>query len=163
MTNTGYYGKIKKLKINKNPVFPYMFLNTLKGGWFFMKERFRQFMIGRYGTDELNNFITVITFIVIIISLFIDSKFSIFATLLLILVYFRMFSKNFVQRRAENAAYLKIKYKLTGGFSKQAREQRKNFHIYKCPQCKQKIRIPRGKGKIMITCPKCKHEFIKRS
>ena len=128
-----------------------------------MKERFRQFMVGRYGTDELNNFLTVAVFIFIVISLFIENKASVFATALLIYVYFRMFSRNYAARRAENAAFLKIKYKITGKFSKQAMEQRKNFHIYKCPQCKQKIRIPRGKGKIQITCPKCKHEFIKRS
>ncbi|MBE6008964.1 MAG: hypothetical protein E7235_07185 [Lachnospiraceae bacterium] len=128
-----------------------------------MKERFRQFMIGRYGTDEFNNFLTILVFITIVISLFIDNKFSIFATVLLIYLYFRMFSRNYSARRAENAAFLKIKYKITGRFSKQAREQRKLYHIYKCPQCKQKIRIPRGKGKIQITCPKCKHEFIKRS
>ncbi len=128
-----------------------------------MKEKFRQFMVGRYGTDELNNFLTILVFIVIVISIFIENKFSIFATILLIYLYFRMFSRNYAARRAENAAFLKVKYKFTGRFSKQAREERKNFHIYKCPQCKQKIRIPRGKGKIMITCPKCKNEFIKRS
>lgn len=128
-----------------------------------MKERFRQFMIGRYGNDELNGFLTGLTFVIILISIFIENRFSIFATLCLILLYYRMFSRNFAKRRNENAAFLKIKYKLTGRFTKQAREQRKNFHIYKCPKCKQKIRIPRGKGKIMITCPKCKEEFIKRS
>ena len=140
-----------------------MFLKWSKDGRLEMKERFRQFMVGRYGTDELNNFLTVAVFVVIVISLFIENKASVFATALLVYVYFRMFSRNYAARRAENAAFLKIKYKITGQFSKQAREQRKNFHIYKCPQCKQKIRIPRGKGKIQITCPKCKHEFIKRS
>ena len=128
-----------------------------------MKEKFRQFMIGRYGTDEFNNFLTIIVFITIVISIFVDNKFSMFATIFLIYLYFRMFSRNYSARRAENAAFLRVKYKITGYFTPQAREQRKHFHIYKCPQCKQKIRIPRGKGKIQITCPKCRHEFIKRS
>ena len=120
-------------------------------------------MIGRYGTDEFNNFLTIIVFITIVISIFVDNKFSMFATIFLIYLYFRMFSRNYSARRAENAAFLRVKYKITGYFTPQAREQRKHFHIYKCPQCKQKIRIPRGKGKIQITCPKCRHEFIKRS
>ena len=127
-----------------------------------MKERFRQFMMGRYGTDELNNFITVITFISLILS-FISRYFCILTTLLLIYMYYRMFSRNFAARRHENAKFLTLKFKLTRRFSKDAREERKNFHIYKCPSCGQKIRIPRGKGKIMVTCPKCGKEFIKRS
>lgn len=127
-----------------------------------MRERFRQFMMGRYGTDELNNFITILTFISLILS-FISRYFSIITTILLVCLYYRMFSRNFTARRAENAKFLKAKYKLTNRFSKEAREERRNFHIYKCPSCGQKIRIPRGKGKIMITCPKCGGQFVKRS
>ena len=69
------------------------------------------------------------------------------------------------KRYAENQLYLKytagIRKKISAiryGFS-----QRKHYHIYKCPSCGQKIRIPRGKGKIEIRCPKCNAHFIKKS
>jgi DNA-directed RNA polymerase subunit RPC12/RpoP len=87
------------------------------------------------------------------------------ALILLGICYFRMFSKNYSQRSAENQKYLEmtrgIRTKLTK--AKNRIVQSKDYHIYKCPTCGQKIRIPRGKGRICITCPKCRHEFEKKS
>ena len=76
-----------------------------------------------------------------------------------------MFSKNVSKRYAENQAYLAKSYKIRCFFAKQKDlfRQRKQYHIYKCPGCSQKIRIPRGKGKIEIRCPKCGTKFMKKS
>lgn len=131
-----------------------------------MKERMQRFMAGRYGNDQLNQFI----FIVAIISMVLEiiTRQSLFYTLtlvLLILAYVRVFSRNINKRYEENMKFLQKKDAILNKFRKQKyyAAQRRNFHIYTCPQCKQKIRIPKGKGKISITCPKCGNSFIKKS
>ena len=131
-----------------------------------MKERMQRFMAGRYGNDQLNQFI----FIVAIISMVLEiiTRQSLFYTLtlvLLILAYVRVFSRNINKRYEENMKFLQKKDAILNKFRKQKyyAAQRRNFHIYTCPTCKQKIRIPKGKGKISITCPKCKASFIKKS
>ena len=131
-----------------------------------MKERMQRFMAGRYGNDQLNQFI----FIVAIISMVLEiiTRQSLFYTLtlvLLILAYVRVFSRNINKRYEENMKFLQKKDAILNKFrwQKYYAAQRRNFHIYTCPQCKQKIRIPKGKGKISITCPKCRTSFIKKS
>ena len=131
-----------------------------------MKERMQRFMAGRHGNDQLNQFI----FIVAIISMVLEiiTRQSLFYTLtlvLLILAYVRVFSRNINKRYEENMKFLQKKDAILNKFRKQKyyAAQRRNFHIYTCPQCKQKIRIPKGKGKISITCPKCRTSFIKKS
>ena len=47
--------------------------------------------------------------------------------------------------------------------AKARQEQKKIYRFYKCPQCRQRVRVPKGKGRICITCPKCRAEFIKKS
>lgn len=124
-----------------------------------MKEKLIRFMQGRYGVDALTKFMLYVAIGLMVIGLvFRNGIFNSLAMLLLILGYFRMFSKNIQKRYAENMKYYKIRNQITGFF-----KVRKTHHIYKCPSCKQKIRIPKGKGKIEITCPKCKNHFIKRS
>lgn len=131
-----------------------------------MKERMQRFMAGRYGNDQLNQFI----FIVAIISMVLEiiTRQSLFYTLTLVLLtlaYVRVFSRNINKRYEENMKFLQKKDAILNKFRKQKyyAAQRRNFHIYTCPQCKQKIRIPKGKGKISITCPKCRTSFIKKS
>lgn len=131
-----------------------------------MKEKLQRFMLGRYGVDAFSKFLLVVVLIFWALDLFIDSRILYSWSLLLIVyAYFRMFSKNHAQRYQENVKYLEIKNKVLAKFKleKSHMEQRKTHHIYKCPTCKQKIRIPRGKGRICITCPKCKTEFTKTS
>ena len=79
--------------------------------------------------------------------------------------WFRMMSKNTYKRSLENNKYMQYEYKIKQWFSKikWRFQQSKTHHIYTCPSCKQKIRVPRGKGKIEIRCPKCGQTFIKKS
>lgn len=131
-----------------------------------MKEKFYQFMQGRYGTDDLSKFLVGVSLVLVILNIF--TRNAIFNLLFwgcLIYSYFRMFSKNYSARYQENQKFLELKNKWKYKYDnhKKLREQKKIYHIYSCPYCKQKIRIPKGKGTIIVTCPKCKQEFGKRS
>ena len=141
-----------------------------------MKERVRKFMEGRYGADALNRFLTVCGWVLLLLGFVLsalDSKValsvgSLLVTLswaLLIFSIFRTLSKNTSQRASENYKYFVYKNKVTGWFRRlKTRWQDRKVHRYfKCPQCHATVRVPKGKGKIRITCPKCKHQFVKKS
>lgn len=123
-------------------------------------------MIGRYGVDELSRFLLVLTLILIGINFFVQN-FILYAagTCSLILCYARMLSKNINRRFRENQTYLHYEFLVKERFRKwkSRLKQSKTHHIYKCPNCGQKIRIPRGRGKVSIHCPKCNTDFIRRS
>ncbi|WP_461809639.1 hypothetical protein [Faecalimonas sp.] len=131
-----------------------------------MKEKLQRFMMGRYGVDALNKFLLGTTLALLIINMILRSSLlNTLSLLLLIVCYVRMLSRNVQKRYNENVKFLNKKKDLLNYFRKEKSyfEQRKTHHIYKCPTCKQKIRVPKGKGKICITCPSCKTEFIKNS
>ncbi len=129
-----------------------------------------KFMQGRYGADHLSNFLMVFAMLLMIIGMITRNSIAILiffgvAILILGFSYYRIFSKNHYKRYAENEKYLSIHNSVKGflgGNVKKAKDRKKN-HIFKCPGCGVKIRVPRGKGKIMITCPRCKHEFTRKS
>ena len=133
------------------------------------KDRFSNFIYGRYGVDQLSRFMLVVTFVLCILSFFTrgfaDSLLSTVILILIILVYFRMFSKNIYKRASENEKYLKLisGFKSSVNSDPHLKEQKKYYRFFKCPGCGQKIRIPKGHGKIEIRCPKCSHKFIRRS
>lgn len=125
-------------------------------------------MQGRYGSDKLCNFMLIVAFVLILISMFMGVYGFICSGLglaLIILTYVRMFSRNIQKRYAENQAYLRVYNKVTGFFKREIgyMKQRRTHHIYSCPNCRQKLRVPKGKGNIMITCSKCHTQFRKRS
>lgn len=135
-----------------------------------LREMLAKFMYGRYGTDRLNMFLLIVLIVCAGLNLCVrNGYFSIvmssWETLLIVLIYYRMFSRNIQKRYAENQKYLSLENRVKRFFgrTKYIQEQRKDFHIYTCPQCRQKIRIPKGKGKISIRCPKCGAEFVKKS
>lgn len=131
-----------------------------------MKEKFYRFMQGRYGADELSKFLLGVGMVLLILNILTrNGIFSLLFWVCLIYSYFRTFSKNYSARYSENQKFLGLKnqWKYKWENHKKLREQKKIYHIYNCPYCKQKIRIPKGKGTIIITCPKCKQEFGKRS
>lgn len=125
-------------------------------------DSFRNAMVGRYGMDDLSKALVGLSLAFLILSLFFrGGLFFLLAVVILIFNYYRMFSRNFAARSAENAKYLE----LTGGIRRKLRigkkriEGRKEYRFFKCPGCGQEVRVPKGKGHIMITCPKCKAEF----
>ncbi|MCR4657657.1 MAG: hypothetical protein K5770_15740 [Lachnospiraceae bacterium] len=123
-------------------------------------------MIGRYGMDNLSQFLGWLSFILIVIEMFSRKAVLTYITLILIVIlYYRTFSRNISKRYAENQKYLAFTTKARAYLSSRKRYllELKTHHIYKCPSCRQKIRIPRGKGRIEISCPKCHTKFIKNS
>ena len=135
-----------------------------------MKEKLIRFMQGRNGADTLSKVLLAAGLIVVFLSAFLTGKvvgmlFYVLGWVLIIYCYFRMFSRNISKRYAENQAFLAKVYGIRNFFRSQKRlwKQRKVYHIYKCPGCGQKIRIPKGKGKVEIRCPKCGTTFIKKS
>ena len=126
------------------------------------------FMQGRYGRDELSRTLTIAAIVCIILALFRPLRFFIYIALaILIWSLFRTYSKNHASRRKELDVYLKFKNTCTGKFKLVKGMWRdRNTHIYiKCPNCKAMIRLskpPKGK-RILVTCPKCKNQFEKRT
>ena len=131
-----------------------------------LKYRFSRFMQGRYGVDCLSRFLSVVLLVFIIVGVFVKIPFSGLITFaILVVLYWRMFSRDISKRYQENQKFLEIRDKLLGNLSsfESNLSQLKDYHIYKCPRCNQKIRIPRGKGHIMVRCPRCGFEFHKKS
>ena len=131
-----------------------------------MREKFLHFMQGRYGADQLYRVMLIGGAVLVILSNFIfEVFFLLLGWILVVLAFVRAFSKDYSRRYAENQKFLELTGKIRKVFGKQryVMEQRKDYHIYTCPQCRQKIRMPRGNGKVEISCPKCHTKFIKKS
>ena len=112
-----------------------------------MREKLRQFMIGRYGTDGLNQFLSIASIVMLLISLITRvSLFTYVGMVLLILCYYRSLSRNISKRTEENYKFYTIKDRITGKANglKDQWANRKLYHYYRCPQCRQKLRVPRG-------------------
>ena len=127
------------------------FMNRMGGG-------LRKFMTGRYGTDKLNTVILVAGVIVCLVALFVPSAiaslvFTLAAYGLMFWAMFRSLSRNTYKRYQENRRFMMLLDRIKD----------KNHRYYSCPRCRQPVRVPKGKGKIAITCPKCKEKFIKKT
>ncbi len=129
---------------------------------------FRRFMAQRYGNDAFGTFL----FCLYIFLSLLMSLFHIRSTLLSALTYvpcvlylFRFFSRNLQKRRTENQQFLAVWRPFTDRIRKKIERIRKqkDYKYFKCPYCKSELRVPRGKGAIVVTCPKCRHTFDKRS
>ena len=130
------------------------------------KDKFARFMYGRYGMDQLSRNLSLICLVLLVITMFSRSN-VLYAIALagIIYTYFRVFSRNISKRSTENEKYLSFHYKVVGKINriKYIIKDNKTHKIFKCPSCSQKIRVPRGKGRISIKCPKCRIEFIKKT
>ncbi len=118
----------------------------------------RRFMTGRYGHDKLNMALLTVgliaSFLTMLLPLWwLDLVLTLVSYVLLIVSLCRCFSRNTYQRYQENRKYLLLL----------DRVKDRNNRYYACPKCRQTVRVPRGKGKISITCPKCREKFIKKT
>lgn len=136
-----------------------------------MIEKLRKFMTGRYGIDQLSQALNIIFLILALTGLLMhQSIFLILALIPMFYNYYRMFSKNFQKRYNENRIYTNMTapiynffQRLKLKFRKKQKRDKVNYKYYRCKNCGQELRIPRGKGKVVITCPICKHSFEGRS
>jgi len=118
----------------------------------------RRFMQGRYGSDKLNTALLITGLVTCFLSMvagvgIIGFILTVVSYILMGIVIFRMLSRNTYKRYQENRKYLLMI----------ERFKDKEHRHYDCPRCRQPVRVPRGKGKIAITCPKCKEKFIRKT
>jgi len=123
-----------------------------------IRQALQRFMAGRYGTDKLNTYILGLGLILCLVSMFVpvtavNLVLTAISYALMIWAIFRTLSRNTYRRYQENRRFLMFFDRIKD------REHR----YFDCPKCRQLVRVPRGKGKIMITCPKCGEKFTKRT
>ena len=123
-----------------------------------LKMGLQRFMAGRYGTDKLNSMILILGVVLCLVSMFMPVGWLVLVMtslsyVCLFIAIFRAFSRNTRKRYQENRRYLDWT----------ARMKDREHRYFTCPQCKQKVRVPKGKGKISITCPKCRVKFVKKT
>lgn len=142
-------------------------------------EKYRNFMSHRNGPDQLSRDALILALVLIVISIFLRDAARVILFALgmacLLYSYFRLFSSNLSARSKENAAYLEKRNKVLGkigGPLKQARKagetaakraQDKEHRYFSCPKCHQQVRVPKGAGKIRVTCPKCGEKFERKA
>ena len=131
-----------------------------------IRAAFARFMSGRYGTDQLNMAMLWTALIMTIIgSIAKLGILSLMADALLIVMFIRMLSKDRYKRQHENQVYLEKTYKLRKGASEWINRMKnsKKYRYFSCPQCKMRLRVPRGVGNVTITCKGCGHKFDKKA
>ena len=124
-----------------------------------MRCALQRFMTGRYGQlDKLNSLLLWIGVIIVLVSMFLPTGwltllFPLISYVLLGVVLWRMLSRNIYKRARENRRYLSTLERLKD----------RDHRYFSCPKCHQDVRVPKGKGKIAITCPQCRERFIKKT
>ena len=127
---------------------------------------FQNFMRGRYGVDQLSFALLILYFVITILGTAFRIPYIGYVALLLIVwCWFRILSRNTYKRSQENAKFMGWIYQIQNKWRTKKREfqDRKTHKYYNCPNCKQRLRVPKGRGTITITCPKCKTKFDKRT
>ena len=126
-------------------------------------------MAGRNGNDQLNVFLLIIDVVLLVLAGIISrGRGTILypmAIVLLLYIYFRMFSRNLYKRREENGKFLRLKYSVESYFRvrKEQWRQRKDYKFFTCPSCRAALRVPKGRGKLRIVCRKCGTSFFGKS
>lgn len=133
---------------------------------------------GRYGNDHLNRALSIVTIVLVLIGMFLPRNsiaglaLSAISMVLIVWMIVRMFSRNFSARAAENAKFLvwwtplknKLRAFFGGSYARTARHnptfaERRKYKYFLCTQCAQRLRVPRGKGKLRVTCTRCGNKF----
>jgi Zn finger protein HypA/HybF involved in hydrogenase expression len=129
-------------------------------GWF------EKIMRGRYGADQLSAALLILSIILTFISRIARFPSLIYLVYILFgISLYRIFSKNIRKRSMENYKFVMLFSPIYSKIKKAQHRLKdlKTHRYYKCKGCKTKLRVPKGKGKIIITCPKCKNKFQKRT
>ena len=122
-------------------------------------DAFRNFMMGRYGSDTLNKWLLILGVVLILLGTLFGGRvlwmahLGLVAYVPLIWCIFRMYSRNIAARRRENTAFVNFFTRLKD----------RDHRYFRCPKCRQTVRVPSGRGKINIRCPKCGEQFIKKT
>ena len=124
-----------------------------------------RFMAGRYGGDQLNLFLIALDVVLYVISLFTWLLVpELIGTVLLLVSLFRSLSRNIERRREENARFLQMIRPIRRKWTTfRTRAQDKEHRYFKCPNCGQNMRVPRGKGRITVHCRACGAAFEEKS
>lgn len=128
----------------------------------------KKFMYGRYGLDDLSVSLMILSFILMLLFDLLPRALrplSIISYIPIAIYLYRIFSKNIFKRQNENYKYLVIKNSMLSSLKLKSERLRdyKTHKYFICPKCKQRLRVPRKKGNITITCPKCKNVFKAKS
>ena len=118
----------------------------------------RGFMAGRYGTDKLNMAILCVGLAVSLLSVVfqyppVNLLLVLLSYGLMIWAIWRTLSRNTYKRYQENRKFLMLVDRIKD----------RDHRYFECPRCRQLVRVPKGKGKISISCPKCKEKFVKKT
>lgn len=130
-----------------------------------MRARLERFMSGRYGADQLSRHSSWLALGLCVISMF-TGWMVLYTIALALLIWstWRMFSRNIQARAGEAMTYYRMQMKVKDFFtSGKKRAEDKDHRYYKCPNCKQQLRVPKGRGRISIDCPKCHTTFEKKT
>ena len=126
----------------------------------------RKLMSGRYGPDNLGVLLIILSLVFYLLYIITGiTPFVFISYALLFLALFRMLSRNIVRRRAENDRFIRYWWPIKTKMRRLSANirNRKTHRFFKCPSCGNTLRVPKGKGKLQITCPKCGERFIKKT
>ena len=133
------------------------------------REKIAQLMYGRRGMDEFARFLMIATLVLIVLSWIcgglLQSLFWLLGLACLVFCYIRILSRNIYKREQENAWYLRKRTAVVRWFSslKDRWQQRRDYRFFRCPSCHTLLRVPKGKGKLLLTCRKCGNRFERKT
>ncbi len=137
-----------------------------------MKEKLMRFFYGRYGIDTFGYFLVITSMVLSLASSFVGLFSEVLSGIIWLLSYvllgwaiFRMLSRNIYARRRENEKFTGIWKPVKKWFKLQYNRIRdmRTHKYFACPNCKNNLRVPKGRGEITVTCPVCKTKFDRRT